>query len=155
MEWRWKMERGTDWNGAGGWLMNRSSRMRVIIMTDVVYSHFPPRIIYSVEVKNPPTLSLSYRRVLRSHAKPCHNLSFSANTGSIYPALGLPLSALLHFYSASIRLLSFCLFLYFLFILCFCMCPSQLPLSFLLFSLLPCWHGCVWLLLLGRAHVRC
>lgn len=41
MEWRWKMERGTDWNGAGGWLMNRSSRMRVIIMTDVVYSHFP------------------------------------------------------------------------------------------------------------------
>lgn len=90
----------------------------------MLFTPISPRIIYSVEVENPPTLSLRYRRVLRSGAKACHNLSSSANTGSIYPALGFPLSTLLHLYSASIGLRSFPF-------LSICLCPypscSQLP----------------------------
>lgn len=53
----------------------------------MLFTPISPRIIYSVEVENQPTLSLRYRWVQPSRAKPCHNLSFSANTGSIYPAL--------------------------------------------------------------------
>lgn len=67
-------------------MVDGSSRMRVIIMTDVVYSHFPSHHLFC-EVENPPTLSLRYRRALRSGAKPCHNLFSSANTGNIYSAL--------------------------------------------------------------------
>lgn len=55
-------------------MVDGSSRMRVIIMTDVVYSHFPSHHLFC-EVENPPTLSLRYRRALRSGAKPCHNPS--------------------------------------------------------------------------------
>lgn len=93
----------------------------------MLFTPISPRIIYSVEVENSPSLSLRYKLVLRTGAKPCHNLSSSANTGSIYPALGFPLSTRLHLYSASIGLLSFSISL-----LSICLCPypspSQLPL---------------------------
>lgn len=77
-------------------MVDGSSRMRVIIMTDVVYSHFPSHHLFC-EVENPPTLSLRYRRALRSGAKPCHNLFSSANTGNIYSALSFSFSPSLIF----------------------------------------------------------
>lgn len=41
------MEGGREGRGVGGWLMvDGSSRMRVIIMTDVVYSHFPSHHLF-------------------------------------------------------------------------------------------------------------
>lgn len=42
----------------------------------MLFTPMSPCIIYSIEVENPPTLSLRYRWLLRSHAKPCYNRSF-------------------------------------------------------------------------------
>lgn len=114
----------------------------------MLFTPISPRIIYSVEVENPPTLSLCYRRVRRSDAKPCHNRSSSAHTGSIYPALSFSRSTLIPLDSASIRPLSFCPFFFTFHLPLFLSISHSAP-SFhsfvFMFSLLLCWHGCVWL----------
>lgn len=55
--------------------MNGSCCMRVIIMTDVVYSLFPSHHLFCGGGELTHSY-LCYRWLLRSHAKPCNNLSF-------------------------------------------------------------------------------
>lgn len=141
-EWR-QMENGRRKRvkgGCGGWLMvDGSCRMRVIIMTDVVYSHFPSHHLFWGSGK--PTHSLCVTREYYSAMPsrvitPDHPLILEASP-SLIPAL-LPSD-----FSVSFLLLPLLLRL----------SPSlhQLLLSILLFSLLLRPHG----LCVTAAHVRC
>lgn len=113
-------------------MVDGSSRMRVIIMTDVVYSHFPSHHLFCGGGK--PTHSFFSVTDECCEAVPSR-VSSSVNTRSIYPALCFPLLILLYLYSTSITHLSVP-FPPFAFVL-ICLHPYSL-LSPLLFSLLLC-----------------
>lgn len=139
-EWRRmeKMEGGRDWSGAGEWLMvNGSSRMRVIIMTDVVYSHFPLHHLFCGGGK-PSHSFLAHRQVLQAmrgwkHLSwpPLPSLRSASLVLSFIALLSPPFFLLFwSFSSCSVATHTSLL------------APHFFSLFFRWFSLLPCWHGC-------------
>lgn len=109
------MEGGRDWSGAREWLMvNGSSRMRVIIMTDVVYSHFPLHHLFCGGGK--PSHSFLAHRQATSHARLEAFILASASLSSLCLTC-----ALLHWTSLSPIFFSL---LFFFFTFC---CYAHLP----------------------------